>query len=122
MSRAEQKIARIQQLREKAKARKEAKKQEQQKQIWDQVSEGSSIEDSDEETHVKGDLLGNHQESADSEDKNENSDDDILVPVKKQHVIESEDDDKEIKPKELKVKAKKLKKITKEGPFDGKNR
>ena len=49
MSRAEQRAARIKLLREQARARKAQKQQEQQKQIWDQVPDGESIGDSDDE-------------------------------------------------------------------------
>ena len=49
MSRSEQRSHRIKMLREQAKSRKKEKQLEQQKQIWDQVSEGEDVDSDDEE-------------------------------------------------------------------------
>ena len=58
----------------------------------------------------KNDIINKHDSS---------DDEDILVPVKKERIIE----DTIIKPKEtLKLNSKTLKRITTDGPFGGKNR
>jgi len=70
MSRAEQRAARIQMLRIQAKERKAQKKQ----QIWDQVSEGESLGDSDSQ-------LGSVDEKSHEEEEQvaSDSDEDVMV-------------------------------------------
>ena len=73
MSRAEQRAARIQILRQKANARKQQRQQEQQKQIWDQVSEGESI----------GDANSDHDSNQSDKEQVSDSEDDYMVKVPK---------------------------------------
>lgn len=125
MSRAEMRAARVQMLREKAKSRKNQKQQEQQKQIWDQVSEGESL-DEDEGQKMKPesqpDEISSSQSDSDANNQEVSDDsDDLLVPAKTQRKL-SEEKEEAAQPAKLIASKKKLKKITTEGPYGGKNR
>jgi len=101
-------------LREKARKRKEEKAKQQEEQLWDQVSEGENVDSEEEEMEQKkvnkGDLF-----RMDSDDE----DDDLLVPVTTKRDHTEELPAVSTNPKQLK---KKMKKITSEGIFGGKNR
>lgn len=115
-------------LREKAKKRKLEKQEEVKKQIFDQISEGESV-DSDDHDHGEepqkerdnGDLF-----KAYLNEKPDDSEDDLLVPAKEQ-TLERDDGGEEKKDlvkeaKNLKKMMKLVKKIKPDGPFGGKNR
>ena len=123
MSRAEQKAARIQILREQSRQRKKENMEKRQQQLWAQVPEGSSLDsDSNDEGNKDED---DTPAKVDNKDLSENdeSDDEIMKPVPKEKQFWDKDEESvEIKEPQLKVSKHKLRKITKDGPFGGKNR
>ena len=81
------------------------------------------MDDSDEnETKTKKKVEQEKSDSENESDKESSEEDDYMVKVDKKEVSESEESEEEEVKKDLKVNPKKLKKITKEGPYGGKNR
>lgn len=122
MSRAEQKAARIQILREQSRKRKQENAEKRQQQLWANVDEGSNL-DSDGENE-NSDSKPEESPKENEEQESDESDDEIMKPVPKDKQFWNKDEDVEPVAKEayLKVSKHKLRKITKDGPFNGKNR
>lgn len=95
-----------------------------QQQLWAQVPEGSSLDSDSNDEGNKDDSNDGPAEIADKQSsENDESDDEIMKPVPKEKLFWDKDEETvEIKEPELKVSKHKLRKITKDGPFGGKNR
>lgn len=126
MSRAEQRTARIQILRENAKKRKVEKNEKQKQEMWAQVSEGEAVDASDNDDNEES-KSENGLDSESEGAENEESSDDVMQPVSKDKQFWDGKDEPELTAEQqkaayLKGSKKKIKKITKDGPFGGKNR